>query len=202
MDWKYRKELHQFPGCRQTVFWVKWVGSGSSGGAGSGCGLRKFFTSTILTCHWPGCCWRHNIFMVSVIQSWRSSRLITSSESVNNFQQSVFKIRKIYCIFCTRRQNITKTVQNECGSFIFIAHFYFPRVCWTFYLGTSIYLFARRWKLWQNVPKSFPERIPIIHFWLNTHPQTSPLGAWCSHQLQRRPRWLLETLRKCFCTFL
>ena len=65
-------------------------------------------------------------------------------------------------------------------------YFYFPRVCWTFYLGTSIYLFARRWKLWQNVPKSFPERIPIIHFWLNTHPQTSPLGARCSHQLQRR----------------
>ena len=100
------------------------------------------------------------------------------------------------------RLSITKTVQNECGSFIFIVHFYFPRVCWTFYLGTSIYLFARRWKLWQNVPKSFPERIPIIHFWLNTHPQTSPLGAGCSHRLQRRPRWLLETLRKCFCTFL
>ena len=31
------------------------------------------------------------------------------------------------------------------------------------------------WKVWQNVPKSFQKGIPIIPFWLNTHPQSNPL---------------------------
>ena len=48
-------------------------------------------------------------------------------------------------------------------------------------------------KVWQNVPKKFAERIPIIHFWLNTHPQGNPLHVFAIQVLQK-PQCILPKL--------